>query len=152
MPPSVLLLLDAEDPDTFAGWTPSPDEEGEFRPEALLGHVLVVDDEEIVRRFLTRLLEESGYDVRVARDGAEAWRMLEADPTAVDLVITDLRMPIMDGWQLGRRLREHRPSLPVLYVSGYDLEQSAPTPSSFLRKPFDPEELLRRVQFLLRAN
>ena len=71
-----------------------------------------------------------------------------------DIVVTDVRMPVMDGWELARRLRERWPRLPVLYISGYDVELSAGSMRSgirqaLLRKPFDLDELLWEVTRLL---
>ncbi len=121
-------------------------------PGGSRGRVLVVDDEPIVLMFIARLLEEAGYQVETAMNGVEGLRMAEDNPAMFDLVITDIRMPALDGWELGRRLGQRRRSLPVLYVSGYDLEQSAPNPARFLRKPFEPAELLERVAGLLEGN
>ena len=85
------------------------------------------------------------------RDGPDVeWRIAREAPEEFDLVVTDVRMPQMDGWQLGRRVREEWPGLPVLYISGYDVHQSAPGPHAFLRKPFEADDLLRRVAELLR--
>jgi DNA-binding response OmpR family regulator len=67
----------------------------------------------------------------------------------LDIVVTDLGMPGMDGYELGRRLREARPGLPILYVSGYgDAEGAGP----ILRKPFAPDVLVREVGELLRQS
>jgi CheY-like chemotaxis protein len=145
----VCLALDSDLPDN-PSWTPEPYEQRRSGRYAATARILVVDDEVIVRSWIARLLQEEGYAVEVATDGAEALRMAHADPGSFDLVITDVRMPEMDGWQLGRRVREAWPGLPVLYVSGYDAHQSAPGPHAFLRKPFDADDLLRRVADLLR--
>jgi two-component system, cell cycle sensor histidine kinase and response regulator CckA len=64
-------------------------------------------------------------------------------------------MPVMDGWELSRRLRERWPDLPVLFISGYDVELTRAAggrhhaEGAFLRKPFDPDELIRQVMLLL---
>ncbi|HEX5385719.1 MAG TPA: response regulator [Gemmatimonadales bacterium] len=147
-----LLLLDADARDGYAGWRPAPDDDPGGATAPHLGRVLVVDDEEIVRSYVARLLQESGYGVAVAPDGARAWRLIETDSDGFDLIITDVRMPHMDGWQLGRRLAERRAPIPVLYISGFDIEPPASVAATFLRKPFDPEELLRRVTRLLRPD
>jgi two-component system chemotaxis sensor kinase CheA len=142
----VCLALDDDLPDVEP-WRPKPDLAYVPGRDAALARILVVDDEAIVRSWIGRLLEEAGYEVELATDGTEALRLAEH---GFDLIVTDVRMPLMDGWQLGKRLREAWPGLPVLYISGYDVQQSAPGPHAFLRKPFESDDLLRRVADLLR--
>jgi two-component system, cell cycle sensor histidine kinase and response regulator CckA len=117
--------------------------------------ILIVEDEELVRTLASRSLREHGYTVMEARHGADALRQLEFR-SDVDLVISDVVMPEMGGRELGRRLGSLRPSLPVLYISGYTgedvtqrglLEPGAP----FQQKPFAPEELARTVREMLDA-
>jgi two-component system cell cycle sensor histidine kinase/response regulator CckA len=117
--------------------------------------ILIVEDEELVRSLASRSLREYGYMVVEARHGADALRQLEFR-SEVDLVISDVVMPEMGGRELGRRLASLRPSLPVLYISGYTgedvtqrglLEPGAP----FQQKPFAPAELARKVREMLDA-
>jgi two-component system cell cycle sensor histidine kinase/response regulator CckA len=145
----VCLASDTELPEDRA-WAPEPFEQRTSGQRAATLRILVVDDELIVRSWIARLLREEGYAVEIATDGAEALRLAQETPDEFDLVVTDVRMPQMDGWQLGRRVREEWPGLPVLYISGYDVHQSAPGPHAFLRKPFEADDLLRRVAELLR--
>jgi two-component system cell cycle sensor histidine kinase/response regulator CckA len=147
----VLLLSDAGSPGLPPAWLPTPKDDQRQR-SAVRGRVLVVEDDAMVRSYLARVLREHGHSVELAANGAEGWRLAVAAPAEFDLVITDVRMPVMDGWQLGRQLRERWPGLPVLYLSGYDLEQASPSAAMFLRKPFDPDELIRRVTQLLGKN
>jgi CheY-like chemotaxis protein len=103
---------------------------------------------------LQRLLRDAGFDVRTARHGDEALGIALRASGQFDIVVTDVRMPVMDGWELARRLRERWPTLPVLYISGYDVELSAGSRRSesrqaLLRKPFDLDQLLREVARLL---
>jgi len=114
----------------------------------------VAEDDAVVRTMLQRLLQEAGFEVRTARHGDEALGIAFRGSGAFDLVVTDVRMPVMDGWELGRRLRERWPDLPLLYISGYDAELSAATRrpgarQALLRKPFDLDELIREVGRLL---
>ena len=101
--------------------------------------VLVVDDEESVRRLLCDILAE--YDVVVAKDGAEA---LETKP---DLVITDIKMPDMDGYTLLTKLREFHPNLPVLALSGYvqDSDIREYDFDGFVAKPIQADEFKNTV-------
>lgn len=116
--------------------------------------MLVAEDDPLVSTLIERLLAEEGYEVRTARHGEEALRMALRSG-GFDLVVTDVRMPVMDGWELGRTLRERWPGLPVLYISGYDVEltrghRADQGPAAFLRKPFDARDLVSSVARLLR--
>jgi two-component system cell cycle sensor histidine kinase/response regulator CckA len=113
--------------------------------------VLVVEDEDVLRANIRRLLETAGYQVVEARNGASALQLLE-DSTAptVGLVLTDLRMPIMDGRQLASALARRRPSLPIVFMSGFtaqlmDLRLVSPN-LAFLAKPFRDQDLLAAVR------
>ena len=108
----------------------------------------------MVCSLVQRILAERGYEVRTARHGEEALRIALRDPAAFDLVITDVRMPVMGGWELGRKLGERWPGVPILYISGYDVEltqaaRRSTSPHAFLRKPFDSDDLLHSVVHLL---
>ena len=116
--------------------------------------VLIVEDEDIVRRMLTRVLGDAGYRTLEARHGEEALRMVSFAYPYIHLVITDVLMPELDGRVLGHRLRERWPELPVLYVSAYAVDdlfhRGAPTAGApFLQKPIMADELLTLVQGLL---
>lgn len=116
--------------------------------------VLIVEDEDIVRRMLTRLLGDAGYRTLEARDGEEALRMVAFAYPYLHLVITDVLMPELDGRVLGLRLRERWPQLPVLYISAYPSDdlfhRGAPAADApFLQKPMIAEELLTVVRGLL---
>lgn len=115
--------------------------------------VLVVDDEEAVRRLAVRMLTWSGYQAIEARHGREALAALEQHSGPVHLVLTDIKMPGMNGRELGRIIEERWPGVPILYMSGFPsevfqgglLEPGAP----FLPKPFTQEELALKVRSLL---
>ena len=83
--------------------------------------VLVVDDEPGVRELVCRVLRGEGYRTLEAAHGGEALELVETGSEPVDLVVTDVVMPGMDGRELGRRLAQSKPSLPVLYISAYDV-------------------------------
>jgi signal transduction histidine kinase len=111
--------------------------------------ILVVEDEVPLRAVVHRILAEGGYTVIEARGPAEAIAHLERHG-GVDLLLTDVVMPEMTGSELGRRARELRPALRVLYMSGYtgavlatgDLREA---PAPLLNKPFTASDLLRMV-------
>jgi CheY-like chemotaxis protein len=115
---------------------------------------LVVDDEEALRNIVCRTLQQEGYGTLQAAHGAEALEVMETASDPVDLVVTDVVMPGMDGRELGRRLTQRWPTLPVLYISAYDVNDifrrgSPRTSAPFLQKPFPPDRLITRVRQLL---
>ncbi len=116
------------------------------------GTVLLVEDEKAVRELATEALTAAGWHVRAAGDGASALAQAAGQP--IDLVISDVVMPGMSGWELCRRLDRERPGLPVIFISGYAGDQTPPEIASrprtiFLGKPFRLAELVevaRRMQ------
>src|SRR5690606_30996068 len=132
-------------------------EEGEPPPTPPLrrgsGRVLLVEDEEPVRKVTRRLLEQGGYEVVEAASGPEAIRQFDSLAGSVDLVLTDVVMPRMGGRELATRLLARNPSLPILYMSGYAADRGLrrgmdKRDQNFIQKPFSPEELLERIQAL----
>jgi CheY-like chemotaxis protein len=113
--------------------------------------VLVVEDEEIVRDLVCAVLEEQGYNVLCAADGAEALRTAESFDGTIHLLVTDVIMPHMNGPELAGKLSRLRPSIKVLYVSGYsdnDLGDQGVLHPRFelLQKPFTPQTLARKIR------
>ena len=108
--------------------------------------VLLVDDDEQVRRAIGLLLKNLGYRALIASDACEALSLLD-DHKRVDLMVTDIVMPGMDGVQLGERVKDRRPELPVVFISGYT-DRTVPEleGSQFLRKPFAIRELAQVVR------
>jgi CheY-like chemotaxis protein len=113
--------------------------------------IILAEDEESVRRLAQRVLEGAGYTVLVARNGSEAQQISEQHSGQIHLLVTDMVMPMMNGRQLAERLRECRPDLRVLYLSGYTdttvvrkglLDGGA----LFLQKPFSNDLLTRKVR------
>jgi signal transduction histidine kinase/CheY-like chemotaxis protein len=112
--------------------------------------VLVVEDEANVRAIAARTLREAGYVVHEAQHGGEALSLIRGGSLGrLDLVITDLGMPVMRGETLAEHLRTERPGLPVLYISGYT-DTGGVEP--FLQKPFAPAQLLGKVATVLGAD
>ncbi|MGH7631580.1 MAG: PAS domain S-box protein, partial [Gemmatimonadales bacterium] len=132
---------------------PAIDEPGEPPVEPGNETVLVVDDEPLLRALAIRTLTSIGYRCLVAADAEEALRLVE-EQDRLDLVITDVVMPGMSGGSLGERLAVLRPTLPVLFTSGFADEDvirrgllRAGRP--FLQKPFSPNDLARAVRGVL---
>jgi DNA-binding response OmpR family regulator len=120
----------------------------------MAARILVVDDEAMLRRLVTRALQEAGYEVEEAGDGLLG---LEAARTAArpfHLVITDSRLPHLPGFELVKRLRDLFPDLPIINLSGSYSDRTTtygPFPSNVptLHKPFDLKELVLLVRELL---
>ena len=111
--------------------------------------MLVVDDETAVRRFAVRVLERDGMGVLEATDGAEALELVRAQKAAIDVVVSDIVMPRLNGVELMQALSESFPHLPVILMSGYATaalsELGIATPCGILTKPFPAERLLAEV-------
>lgn len=119
--------------------------------------VLLVDDDPAVRESTRRLLSRRAYRVVGAGSPEEALSALAGEAREVDLLLTDVVMPGMSGWELATQIRELRPDLPVLYMSGnpgavIEPERPLPPGMSFLSKPFQPQALFAAVQQALKAK
>lgn len=113
-------------------------------------NILLADDEESVRGFVDRVLKRAGYRVLSARDGQEALEMASALSGPLHLLITDLKMPDLDGISLARRLREVRPEARVILMSAYFDSPLGPHEGwTFVQKPFRVNELLETVRGVL---
>ncbi|MBP2295779.1 hybrid sensor histidine kinase/response regulator [Azospirillum rugosum] len=116
-------------------------------------HVLLVDDDTLVRQAVSALLRQAGLRVAEASDTVEALAVL-AGGEAIDLMISDIAMPGMNGFQLATAARARRPNLPVLLISGYaepllDGGARLEAGACVLNKPFKPEQLLAEIRALL---
>lgn len=118
------------------------------------GTVLLVEDEDAVRVFSTRALRNKGYNVLEARSGEEALSILEKEGSKVDLTVTDVVMPQMDGPTLYKKIREKWPNMKVIFVSGYTEDRLREQFTSgeviyFLPKPFTLKQLAGKVKEVL---
>jgi CheY-like chemotaxis protein len=123
---------------------------------ATLGNetILLVEDEEVVRLMLVEVLTRQGYAVLEAGRGAEALALAEKAAKPIDLLVTDMSMPGMTGWDLAQSLRRRHPGLPVLFMSGYDERKTAlwgrlDPPPKHLFKPFALDAFLHQARQML---
>ena len=109
--------------------------------------ILVVEDEWLVRDVIAQELEDAGYAVLQTDSAEQALQMLREQP--VDLLFTDIRLPGLDGWSLAEQARVLHPDLPVIYATGYTIEQPRQVPESFfLNKPYRPSAVVRAAERL----
>lgn len=111
--------------------------------------ILVVEDEPAVRRLFASALGREGHRVLEARNGAEALQVFEEIGGAIDLLVTDLRMPYIGGGELASKLQARKPDLRMLFVSGYATDIQLGPNAALLQKPFVRADLLHAVRALL---
>jgi len=122
-----------------------------------IGTILLVEDEDAVRLFGARALRNKGYQVLEARDGEAALEIVDGEGRNIDLLVTDVVMPRMDGPTLAREIRARRPDMKVIFISGYAeddfrrrLDEDADI--HFLAKPFSLKQLAAKVKDALREG
>lgn len=119
--------------------------------------ILLVEDETAVRELSRQILLRQGYRVLTAASGPEAIRLMSETTETISMLVTDVMMPEMNGWQLVEQLLEHRPEMKVLFVSGYSRDRNMPNrldPNrmAWLQKPFTPARLADRVHSMLKSS
>lgn len=114
--------------------------------------ILLVDDEEFLRRMLARVLDGAGFDVLEAENGEAALRTAHLADGALGLVVTDIHMPVMNGIEFARQFRPRHPAVPVLFITGRDpggTDDPAYFDGHLLQKPFRSEAFLAAISELL---
>jgi DNA-binding response OmpR family regulator len=119
------------------------------RPRHRRPVVLLVEDEANVRALVSRVLELDGYQVLTAEGGRAALMLIATLGLPIDLLITDINMPDVDGRKVVAELARHQRTPPVLFISGCSHEDVPGLTSPLLTKPFTPTALLSRVRELL---
>jgi DNA-binding NtrC family response regulator len=119
------------------------------------GRILVIDDEDIVRLSCSRTLVPEGYELKMAKNGQEGIKMLEEE--SFDLVLTDLKMPNMDGIEVLGTIKEKWPKTDVVIVTGYQTVETAVKAIKlgafdYIEKPFTPDTLIATVSNVFRAR
>jgi CheY-like chemotaxis protein len=139
------------------------DEQAGVRPESTArddqsrGTVLIVEDEEMVRELTRRILEQEGYNVIEARDAKQALEWHGSHEGPIQLMITDIVMPQMSGYDLAEKVAAERPETRIIFMSGFINEAIErpglpPSRAGFLKKPFTPDELTYMVRTLVEAG
>jgi len=117
--------------------------------------IIVVDDEEIVLSLICDTLEDEGYDIKTASNGEDALKIIEQD--TFDLIISDIRMPGIDGIELIKRTREIQPEIGVIFMTGYANLNSAKNAIKqgafdYIMKPFEISEIRKAVKDAIRIK
>jgi CheY-like chemotaxis protein len=113
--------------------------------------VLVADDEEMVRRLVCSILANAGHRVLQAANGLEAVALFRSNSSTIDLVITDMRMPVMGGAEAVARIREAESSVPIICITGFTNE-SIPKGAYVVPKPFTAPALRTIVERALAGS
>jgi CheY-like chemotaxis protein len=118
--------------------------------------ILVVEDEVMLRVVAAEVLADAGFNVREAGDGGVAYRMLRSGEVKADLVISDVRMPVMNGYELAEAVMNLRPAPKLLLMTGYTQEPLPPALSAagirIIYKPFDFDSLPDLAREIMRAG
>ncbi|MEN5312926.1 response regulator [Pseudomonas koreensis] len=114
--------------------------------------ILVVEDDDIVRMLIVDVLEELEFSVLEAEDGKQALETLGNQEQHIDLMMTDYGLPVMDGRELANKARELRPTLPILFASGYAESIDVPAGMHVIGKPFSIDQLRDKVKHILAAR
>ena len=116
---------------------------------AITSTILVVEDDAIVRMLIVDVLEELEFSVIEAADADEALTAVKNTNQVIDLMMTDVGLPDMDGKQLAAKVRELRPALPILFASGYAENIDVPDGMQVIAKPFSIDQLRDKVKSML---
>jgi two-component system cell cycle sensor histidine kinase/response regulator CckA len=150
LPQYIPTAADAAKPDSGA-------ESGKTVDDTGIGTVLLVEDEDAVRLFGARALRNKGYKVLEARSGEAALEIISTTKDPIDLLITDVVMPRMDGPTLIKEVRSKQPNMKVIFISGYAednfrrrLDENAEI--HFLPKPFSLKQLAGKVKEVMREG
>ncbi|KFF42339.1 response regulator [Pseudomonas sp. BRG-100] len=113
--------------------------------------ILVVEDDAIVRMLIVDVLDELEFKVLEAADAEEALSMVQDTSQVIDLMMTDVGLPDMNGRELATKVRELRPTLPILFASGYAENIDATSGMQVIAKPFSIDQLRDKVKSMLPA-
>lgn len=116
-----------------------------------VAHVLVVEDDELIRAIFVDIIKSKGYSVLEASNGQEALKILSTRP--INIIVTDMKMPVMDGMQLLRQVKKSYPDVPLIVITGFDSEYReqdamAAGADAYITKPFKVEDVASSLQMV----
>ncbi|MBU1026210.1 MAG: response regulator [Candidatus Margulisbacteria bacterium] len=122
-----------------------------------MDHILVIDDQASMRSIICHMLEDKGYKVTCAQDGQEGWDYFEKDPDTYKLVVADVNMPKVDGFELLKRIRQTHPNKPVVFLTGINedivkIVGQEYQVNAIIKKPFQVEDALAIIEDVIASN
>ena len=117
-------------------------------------HILVIDDQESTRKIISQMLRDNGYQVTSASDGEEGLAIFNQDPKAFDLILADINMPKIDGFEFLKRVKYRSPTKPVIFLTGINEDVAQYMGKEYqvegiIKKPFIVEETLKIIEKFL---
>ncbi|KPJ69716.1 hypothetical protein AMJ44_02510 [candidate division WOR-1 bacterium DG_54_3] len=114
-------------------------------------HILVIDDQESTRRIISQMLIDQGYQVTPAADGKEGLALFNQNPEAIDLILADINMPKIDGFEFLKRVKHRSPASPVIFLTGINVDVAKIVGEEYkvdgiIKKPFQVEEILKIIE------
>ena len=121
-----------------------------------MARILVAEDDPFIRRFVAAVAAQAGWEVTLTEDGARAWAAFEADPDAFDVVVTDVRMPVMSGLELAERIRGES-SVPIIAISALGSDEQVVAgleagADDYVTKPLSAPVLVAKIRGALRRS
>ena len=122
-----------------------------------MAHVLVIDDQESMRSIISQMLEDKGHRVATAEDGEEGLRIFEENPSSFNLIMCDINMPKIDGFEFLKKVKTDHPKLPVILLTGTNPDVAEYVGKEYkadaiLKKPFIVEDVMQMVEAIIASN
>lgn len=114
-------------------------------------HILVIDDQESMRSIIGQMLKDKGFEVSAASDGEEGLALFNKNPEAIDLILADINMPKIDGFEFLKKVKHRSPASPVIFLTGVNEDVAKMVGGEHnvdgvIKKPFQVEEVLAVIK------
>ena len=122
-----------------------------------MAHILVIDDQDSMRSIISQMLEDKGHQVATAEDGEQGLKIFETTPAAFDLIMCDVNMPKLDGFEFLQKVKKDHPQTPVILLTGTNPDMAQYIGKEYkanaiLKKPFIVDEVMEIVGKLLKGS
>ncbi|OGC22347.1 hypothetical protein A2291_04985 [candidate division WOR-1 bacterium RIFOXYB2_FULL_42_35] len=120
-------------------------------------HILIIDDQESMLQILSQTLKDQGYEVTTANNGEEGLSKIKADPQAFNLILSDVNMPSLNGFELLKQVKESQPRIPVIFCTSMNEDVVVTLGKEFkvdgvIKKPFEVEDVLKTIAQVIANN